>query len=59
MSNPISKVRGSSSSSGVVWCDVRMSIASISRRCWGVSEPISNVPTVNTIISNRFMKYDV
>ena len=48
MSNPISKVRGSSSS-GVVWCDVRMSIASISRRCWGVSEPISNVPTVNTV----------
>ena len=36
----------------VMWCDVTMSIASISRHCWGVSEPISNVPTVNTIISN-------
>ena len=52
MSNPISKVRGSSS--GVVWCgvvrcDVRLSIASISRHCWGVSEPISSVPTVNTV----------
>ena len=43
----------------ITWCDVTMSIASISRQCWGVSEPISNVPTVNTIISNRFMKYDV
>ena len=28
----------------VMWCDVRMSIASVSKLCWRVSEPISQRP---------------